>query len=166
MVSDRYKYEPPPESPDPSEPAPAGAFHEVSERLGEARDYAAYYIAAKLDQVKLSVRNVAIYAALGIIGLLVGGTLAVMAVVLFCLGAAGGLGALFGLGAWLGALVVGFALLLAIGGGLVAALMYVKKTFKQRTVNAYEQRKRQQREDHGVDVHQRAEQQWSDEPAR
>jgi hypothetical protein len=164
MASDRYK--PEPASDDPAEPAPAGAFTEVSERLSEARDYAAYYIAAKIDQLKLSARNVAIYAVLGGVGLLVGGTLAVMAVVLFCLGAAGGLGALFGMGTWLGALVLGFALLLVIGGGLFGALMYVRKTFKQRTVNAYEQRKRQQRGDHGTDVHQRAEEQWGDQPVR
>src|SRR4051812_43566222 len=51
---------------------PTDAFRDISQRIAELKAYAAYYLAAKMDGIKLSVRNVAIYAALGVVGLIAG----------------------------------------------------------------------------------------------
>ena len=77
-------------------PSPAAAFSDAAERLRELRDYAAYYVSAKLDKLKLTARKAIIFAVLGIVGLFVAVTLVIMSVVLLCLGIAGGLGALLG----------------------------------------------------------------------
>jgi len=139
-----------------SSDSPASAFTEVGKRISEIRDYAAYYVAAQLDRVKLSIRNVFFYIALGILGVVVGGAMAVMAIVLICLGFAGLLSRLFG-HVWLGNLVSGAAILGALIVAAYVGLSYATRTSRERMVNAYEQRKRRQRDDHGVDVHERAE---------
>ncbi len=145
---------------DPSEddapPSPAAAFAEVSQRLHELRDYAAYYLATRIDKIKLAARNAVLYALLGIVGLIVAVTVVIMSVVLLCLGIAGGLGALFGMRPWLGYLVAGMVMLGGIGLALFLGMKQIARASKKRTVNAYEQRKRQQRTDHGIDVDERA----------
>jgi len=70
------------------DPTPASAFSEVSERIGEVRDYAAYYVKARVDKLKVSLRNILVMAALGVVGLIAGGALVVTAVVLLCTGIA------------------------------------------------------------------------------
>src|SRR5947208_16770839 len=82
------------------DPTPASAFGEVGERINEVRDYAAYYVKARVDKLKVALRNVAVMAALGIVGLIAGGALVVTAVVLLCTGIAQGLTVLFGGHAW------------------------------------------------------------------
>jgi hypothetical protein len=141
------------------EAAPAAAWGDAFARFGEVREYAAYYVKARVDALKLSLRNLILMVALGIIGAFAGGALVVMAVVLLCIGIAHGLGELFGGRLWLGDLVTAILLLGAIGATVYIAVTRVTKTSKERVVKAYEQRKRQQRADHGVDVHERAEEQ-------
>ncbi len=141
-----------------SDASPATAFSEASERLREVRDYASLYIQARIDKIKVSLRNLAVLTVLGIIGLLAGGAIVVTAAVLLCSGIAEGLTVLFGNRMWLGDLVTAILIFGAIGGGVYMAMARLTKTSKERTVNAYEQRKRQQCADHGTDVHERAEQ--------
>src|SRR5436190_1352266 len=76
--------------------APAEAMKDLRKRLGEIGEYASYYLAAKSDAFKLSMKNAAVYAALVVVGLIASVALVVTAVVLMCTGIAGGLGALFG----------------------------------------------------------------------
>src|SRR5437870_4853124 len=68
-----------------SDAAPAAAWSEAFERFGEARDYAKYYVKARLDALRLSVRNLMLMVALGIVGAIAGGALLVTSVVLLCL---------------------------------------------------------------------------------
>ncbi|HSV14737.1 MAG TPA: phage holin family protein [Tepidisphaeraceae bacterium] len=141
------------------DPTPASAFGEMGERISEMRDYAAYYVKARVDKIKAALRNILVMAALGIVGLIAGGALVVTAVVLLCTGIAQGLTALFGGHAWAGNLVTAVLLLGMIGIVAYVALTKITKTSKERMVHAYEQLKREQRADHGTDVHERAEEQ-------
>ena len=56
--------------------------------LGELREYAGYFVAAKVDGIKLAIRRIGVMAAVGVIGLLAGGAIVATAAVLFCVGLA------------------------------------------------------------------------------
>jgi len=128
----------------------------VGRYFGELKEYAAYYASAKWDGIKLSVRQIVIYAALGVMGLFVGGAMLVMSVILLLNGIAGGLGALFGHHLWLGNLVLGAVLLGLLFGGAILGLKWITGKSKHKTVQKYESRKRQQRAEYGHDVHERS----------
>lgn len=136
-------------------PSPAAAFSFAGERLLEAIQYAGYYLAARLDLLKLTFRRILVFAALGVVGLLVGGAVVVTAGVLVCAGIAGLIGSLVGRG-WVGDLVTGLAILGIVAAGTVWAMSWITRTGRAATVAAYEQRKQQQRESFGTDVHERA----------
>ena len=63
--------------PDPNyKPNPAKeAFERISGDLEELKEYAGYYLAAKVDGIKQTVRNIGLYAALGVLGAIVGGAI-------------------------------------------------------------------------------------------
>ncbi len=146
--------------PHPDDTAPADAFKDALRVLGEVREYVAYYVGAKVDGIKLSVRRVGILAALGVIGLLAAGAIVVTASVLLCVGLAQGIGVLlagdYGPRVWLGNLIVGLVLLLLIGGGTWFAVSRLFNSSKRATVKKYELRRQRQRADFGHDVLQRA----------
>jgi hypothetical protein len=138
-------------------PSPAEAFAQVGERFQEIKAYATYFLSAKADGVKSSLRNVALYAVLGVLGLIIGGALLVTAAVQLLTGLAGAIGAIFDPDMpWVGHLVVG---LLVLGGTGVAAWLMLRKLTKgsrERTVRKYEQLQRRQRDQYGHTVHERA----------
>jgi hypothetical protein len=136
--------------------SPSEAFHHAQMRLSELAEYVSYLIAAKVDGIKLTLRNVAIFAALGIVGLIAGGAMVVTSVVLLCYGVARGLGVLFGGRIWLGDLVTGILLLALIAGGTMFALKSIGKSSRERTAKKYAARQQQQRAKFGQDVRQRA----------
>src|SRR5687768_18398448 len=89
--------------------APADAFKYAASRLGEVREYVGYLVGAKLDGIKLTFRNLALYLVLGIVGGIAGLGLLITAAVLFLTGLAGAIGELFDPDRyWAGALIVGF----------------------------------------------------------
>jgi len=139
--------------------APADAFKQVGDAFGELKEYASYYVAAKADGIKASVRNLGLYAALGIVGLLAGGAIIVTAAVQLLTGLAGAIGAIFEPDRpWVGNIVVG---LLILGGIGVGTMLFMKKftaASRERTVKKYESRQQQQRVQYGHDVHERARQ--------
>ena len=139
------------------EQSPAEAFADVKTRVAELTEYAGYFLSAKVDGIKLAIRNAGVYAALGAVGLFAGGALVATAVVLLLRGIAGGLGTLFGGRLWLGELVTAVVFLALIGGGAVFALRRMTAASRERTVKKYESRKQQQRARYGTDVGQRAE---------
>ena len=146
------------DGPEPQRP-PADAFKEIGERFAELKEYAAYYVAAKADGIKASFRNLGIFAALGVVGLLAGGAVIVTAGVLLLTGLAGAIGAIFDPDLpWVGNLVVGAVVL----GGLAAAtILFLRKmtaASRERTVKKYESRQQHQRVQFGHDVHERARQ--------
>ena len=127
----------------------------IGQRFGEIREYASYYFSTKTDALKSKFTWLAIYAALGIVGAIVGVAILATAGVLFVRGIAHGLGAAFGR-AWLGELVTGLGLLLLLGVGIVVGLKVLSGTFKRKLMEKYEQRHKDQRERFGADVLQRA----------
>jgi len=135
---------------------PGEAFKSVANRFSEVAEYISYYIAAKTDGIKLTLRNVAIFAALGVIGLIAGAALVATAVVLLCVGLAHALGALFGHHGWLGDMVAGLLLLGLVAGGVFFGLKMVGKGSRTATVKKYAARQQQQRAKFGQDVRQRA----------
>lgn len=132
------------------------AFAEAMHQLGEMKEYASYYLAAKLDSWKASVRNLLLYAVLGLVALIAGAGVLVTAAVLLLAGLAGALGDLLGDKRWAGDLIVG---LLVLGGTLAGTwwmMARMTRNWRKQTVAKYEDRKRQQRKNYGHDVEQRA----------
>jgi hypothetical protein len=132
-------------------------FQRATQLLGEYKEYASYYMATKMDGIKASLRNVGIYAGLGIAGLMAFSALITTAVALFLVGGAIGLAHIFDPPKyWLGALIVGLAVLVLIGVGAGIGLSKANAGFRKATVDKYEQRKRWQRGQFGRDVEQAA----------
>jgi len=142
----------PPESSQAPPPHFEG-FQRAMQLLGEYKEYASYYMATKMDGIKSSLRNVGIYAGLGIVGLIALSALITTAVALFLIGAAMGVAHLFDPPKyWLGALIVGLAVLVLLGVGAGVGLSKANAGFRKATVDKYEQRKRWQRGQFGRDV--------------
>jgi len=132
-------------------------FQRATQLIGEYKEYASYYLATKIDGMKASLRNVGIYAGLGIAGLMAFSALITTAVALFLVGAAMGLAHIFDPPKyWLGALIVGLAVLVLIGIGAAVGLSKANAGFRKAMVDKYEQRKRWQRGQFGRDVEQAA----------
>jgi hypothetical protein len=155
----------------PEEPNGSGAHASwkdattsILERIGEIREYVSYYAETKTDGIKQSAIWAGIYAALGILGGLIGAAVLVTAAVLLVNGIAGGLGALFGGRAWLGQLVTGLLLLGGLAVGVVVGLKVLRSSFKKKLRAKYEQRHQDQRARFGADVPQRARER-QDQPA-
>src|SRR5687768_5258397 len=106
---------------DDDAPATAGeAVKGALGALGEAKEYLGYFVSAKLDGIKLSLRNVGIYAALGLVGLAAGIALLATTIVLLLTGLAGAIGAIWDPDIpWAGALIVGGVILLAVALAVV-----------------------------------------------
>src|SRR6476646_4187897 len=73
---------------------PAEAIKHAASYFGELKEYAGYYVAAKLDSYKTSAVNLGIYAVLGLMGAVVGSAILATAAVLLLWGLADGLGSL------------------------------------------------------------------------
>jgi len=148
---------------DADERTPADAFKDLGSQLGELKEYASYYVAAKADGFKASFRNLGLFAALGIVGLMAGGAVVVTAVVLLLTGIANAIGQLFRYGdvlpdrTWVGQIAVGLVILGAIGVGTMLFMKKFTAASRERTVKKYESRQQQQRVQYGHDVHERAE---------
>jgi hypothetical protein len=132
------------------------AFRQAAAAAGELKDYATYYLAAKVDGIKVGVRNAALYAALGIVGAIAGVTMVAYATILLLGGLADGLGRLFGGHYWLGHLLIGLLVLGGIFGGGLWFISRMTKKSRQQTVQKYEAKRGEQRTSYGHDVHDRA----------
>ena len=151
------------DDPGPDERSPADAFKNLGSQIGELKEYAFYYLAAKTDGIKASFRNLGLFAVLGIVGLMVAGATVVTATVLLLTGIAGAISAIFRSDytmpdrTWIGEITVG---LLVLGGIGIGTMLFMKKftaASRERTVKKYESRQQQQRVQYGHDVHERAE---------
>jgi hypothetical protein len=155
----RPRVTPPP--PRPQDEAPADALKDAMRTLGELREYAGYFVAAKVDGIKLAIRRIGVMAAVGVFGLLAGGAIVATAAVLFCVGLAQAVATLFAHEngvprTWLGNLIVGLLLLLVIGGGAWFMMSRLTGSSRKATVKKYELRRQRERADFGHDVLQRA----------
>lgn len=137
--------------------SPTESLKEAASHFAELKEFAAYYVGAKLDAIKVTVRNVGIYAGLGIVGLIAASAVITTAVVLLLTGIAGGLGDLLWDKYWLGALIVGLVVLGGLAGGIVFGMKKLTNTFRKQLVQKYENRQRDQRTNFGEDVRGRRE---------
>ena len=138
--------------------SPAEAFKEVGTRIAELKEFASYYVGAKLDGVKVTFRNLGIYAALGIVGLIAASAVITTAVVLLLTGLAFAIGAIFEKDRpWVGAIVVGLLVLGGLAGGIIFGIKKLTNTFRKQLVQKYENRQRDQRTNFGEDVRGRRE---------
>ncbi|MGE3539625.1 MAG: hypothetical protein AB7N91_19615 [Candidatus Tectimicrobiota bacterium] len=144
--------------PDPSrpEPSPIEALQHLQQQLGELQAYATHFASAHVDKLLLSAQQVALWAALGVLALLGLGAILITALVLFLQGSAAGLGILLGSHPWLGQMIVGFAVvaLLALATWIVTRSW--QRQTRQKTVQKYEERQRQQEAAFGHSVAEQA----------
>jgi hypothetical protein len=132
------------------------AVHRISADFAELKEYATLYLMARVDGVKRTLRNIGLYAALGVVGLIVGGAMLATAAAMIVIAIGQVLGILFGGRIWLGYLVTGVLILTAVG---IAAWIVMKKltdSWRSKTMAKYEQLKQSQRERFGRDVSERA----------
>jgi len=129
------------------------AVRGFSTKLAELGEYAGYFISAKLDGLKVTARNIGVFAALGIVGLIALGTVVTTAVVMLLVGAAMGIAKLFTPAQyWAGALIVSVVVLGALAGGVIFGSRWLSNTSRSALVRKYEERQRQQRVRFGQDV--------------
>ena len=133
--------------------SPADAFRDVGLRLAELKEFASYYVAAKLDAWKVTFRNLGMYAALGILGLIAGSAIISTAAVLLLVGLALAIGKPFDPDQpWVGAIIVGLLVLGGLAGGIVFFMKRLTNTSRKRLVEKYENRQRDERIQFGEDV--------------
>lgn len=142
--------------PDDAAKPPSEAFGDLVARLGELADYARYYVAVRWGAIKLKIRNVALFAALGLLGAVIGATALVTATVLLSLGIARGLALLMGGRLWLGYLVFGLLVMILLGAGAWWGMRWLSDKSRHQTFRTFETMKRKQREQYGHDVRTKA----------
>src|SRR3954447_10306840 len=129
---------------------PQDAMRDAMGKLAELRAYAQQYFAAQSDLAKLKARNIGIFAAMGVIGLIVASATLVIALVMTLYGIAGAIAALAGGRMWVGNLVIGLLILGIFVGGAIFGLGLVKKASLKATMKKYERTQKQQRDTFGV----------------
>ena len=155
-----------PETHNGASETPTEAFGDAFERVGELKAYATHFVSAKVDALKLTGRNIAIYAALGLVGMFAGAAVVITAVVLALRGLAEAVAALLGGRQWAGNLIVGFALLLILGLGAWMGMNRVFGISRRKLKEKYESKRRQHQAEFGHDVHERARERERDEAQR
>jgi hypothetical protein len=134
---------------------PSQAFHEAIGKLAELKEYAAYYAAVRVDMLKVTIRNLGIYAGLGVVGLIAVGAMVVTAIVLLVEGVAGAFTQLIPRFPWLGDIITAVLFLGVMAAGIVIVMKKLTGTFRSLTVKKYEDRQRRERQQFGQDVHDR-----------
>jgi hypothetical protein len=119
-----------PEGPHPLEPLLA--------HLTQLQTHVSHYLQATADKLRLSVRQAAVWAALGLVAAVVGATVLVTATVLLLSGAANGIAASLGGRLWAGQLIVGSLVLIgtALAGWL--GLRSLTASSRRKTIDKYE----------------------------
>jgi len=140
------------------DPAPAETpelLTALAEHLRELQEYAAYYLSAQADRLRLQVRNLVIALVLATLALTVAASLAATAAVLLLVGIGQGLGQLFGGREWLGFLATGLGLL--VGSSLVAWWLVhrISRSSFAETMHKYAVRQAEQQREFGRDVSSR-----------
>lgn len=138
------------------EHAPPEALKDIGTRISEIGEYASYFLSAKLDGIKVSIRNLGIMAVLGVVGLIAGGAFVCTLVVMLLRGIAYGLGDLMGDKWWLGELITAVLFLALMGIGVMVGMKKLTKSSRERTAKKYAARQQTERVRFGTDVRQRA----------
>ena len=105
----------------------------------ELGEYFSYFVTAKADSVKLSLRHIVLWVVLVAVGFVAVGGLIIIASWLLLSGIAEGLSGLFGNRSWAGSLVTGFLLSgRPLGLGTYYTLAKRNKIARERTAQKYE----------------------------
>jgi hypothetical protein len=156
---------PAPPGPESPAAAPAGsepvnpatdAARSIPVYLSELKSYATYWLAAKIDLLRLRVKRAIIFALLAVIGLIAAVVMIVTAVVLLLAGLAGMIGNALGHRAWAGDLIVSLLVLGGLAIGVYAGVNWFLGVSRKATEQKYESKRIQQHSAHGRDVSQRA----------
>jgi membrane protein implicated in regulation of membrane protease activity len=134
------------------EPSVQEALSRLQQQIGELSAYVSHFVSAKMDELKLSGRNVAILAIMGTFGGIVLISMTVVAVVLLLIGCAAGLGAALGGTPWLGQIVVGLGLLVLFAVATLVGCRRMQRQSRTQKVQHYAERQRQQRIQFGHNV--------------
>jgi membrane protein implicated in regulation of membrane protease activity len=132
------------------------ALGRMRAHFAELTTYVRYFIAAKADGLKVTGRNIGIYAALGLMGLAAGLAFIVTTVVLICVGIAAALVSLFNGSIWAGTLVAGILFITLLAGGIFLGMRMITRASRERTVKKYASLQQQQRAKFGTDVERRS----------
>ena len=143
-------------TPGAQEPSPAEALRLLQQQWGAFQAYVMHFVRAKIDGWVLSARHLALWAALGVVGLIAAVGLVVSAVVLVLVGAAEGFALLFGGRWWLGAIVVGGGTVILLALAMLIGMRTWHSRWRQQKVEQYDERQRQQQATHGHSVADRA----------
>ena len=147
-----------PDGPPPhGRPAPADALRDALARLAQLSEFVAYYLAVRIDSIKLSVRNAGLYAAVAVLALLGAAAMIVTAVVLLLLGVAGAFAELLPGHPWLGDIITAAIFLGVVAVGVRLGMKMLTNWFRGYLVQKYERRQSRQRQQFGSDVRQEAE---------
>jgi membrane protein implicated in regulation of membrane protease activity len=122
----------------------------------ELYTYFSHFIRAQIDTLKLSGRQIILWAAVGSLGAVLLVSALVMGVVLFLSGLATGVGMAVGGALWLGQIVVGLAFLILFGIVLLLGWSRLQSRSRSQKVQDYAERQQQQRLQFGHSVAERA----------
>jgi hypothetical protein len=125
-------------------------------QLAMLREFALHYVEAQKDATKSAVRRLIIQAIICVIAALVGGTIVIASAVMVADGLAELVSWAAGGPAWIGKLVVGSGMLLALG---LASWLFISRTMRtqrERIIRKYESLHHAQRSKFSADVAQRA----------
>ncbi len=125
-------------------------------QLLEFQEYAAHYLAVKIDKVMLQVRKIASLAILGVLGAVVGLTAIGVSTIMVLMGTAQGLGELFGGRIWLGYLLTGLVIIIGAAVAVKVLIGGMMTSLRNQLAQAYALRKESQRDRFGRDVQQTA----------
>jgi hypothetical protein len=152
----RWAHEPGAAATDPAENPATSAVRSIPIFIAEMKAYARYFIGAKIDGFVATGKKIAVYAALGVVGLLVAAGMLFTACFLVLRGLADILGRLLWHQNWLGELLVGLLVLGGIALGLKIGIGRFTKASRLKTEQKYEGQRIQQRVEFGRDVRERA----------
>jgi hypothetical protein len=147
-------------SPHTPHATPGESLHAAQRKFEELFQYLRYFLAAKLDLLRVAAGWQVVMLAALIVAALAATALIVTAVVLLCLGISDGLSDLFG-HRWIGELVTALLLMavMVISASLIVTSIFGSR--RRKTVERYEaMRRRQQR------VHHRDVQNWPEGAAQ
>ena len=130
----------------------------IFKQVREVVEYANFYVEARKDMVRASVRSLIWKAIFGLIAALAGVTVIIVAVVYFLSGIAHGLGRLFGDELWLGELTTAVAVFVVLVITALIGIRSMNRKSRERTLGKYERRQQQQRERFGRSATERAQQ--------
>ncbi|MBC8107010.1 MAG: phage holin family protein [Anaerolineae bacterium] len=133
--------------------SPMDALRDAARHLGEAKEYASNFLAAKVDATKLSFRRAVMMIGFFVIAGITGAGVLITAAVLLTNGIATGIGNLFDPAkVWLGQIIVGLLVIIAANVGVYLLIRSAMRASRDKTVQKYETRHNEQRRRYGHDV--------------